>query len=134
MIDELIGQVTSQLGLGEGQAQTGVGVIFALLEKFGDNEAVKPLLDAIPGAAALAGAQRGAIEGGGGGLGGLIGGLLGGKAGDLAGAMSALQGANISMDQGKGIAATVMDFAREKAGSDIVEKALASAPALKQFL
>ena len=124
MIDDLIKLVMTQVGLSEGSARGGTGMVFALLEKFGDNGPIGKLFDLIPGAGDLAGEQRSAVEEGAGGLGGLVGGLLGGGAGDAMKALDAFKSLDLDLDQGKQIAGVVGGFVKDKGGADILQEAL----------
>ncbi len=79
-MSELVQQLMNALGIDQGQAEGGLGLIFNLLrDKLGGD--FSQLTSAVPEAAQLADQ---APAGGGGGLLGLAGSLLGGGAGDLA--------------------------------------------------
>ena len=138
MIDQLISQIVTKVGLPEAAARQGVGVVLGLLKKEGDPGPVGELFAKIPGAEALAGQYaEGAEKAAGGpaaGLMGRLGGLLGGKAGSTASAMAAFQKTGLSVDQGKAMLPVAKDFLAEHAGEDTARKALASVPALKGFL
>ena len=139
MIDDLLKLVIGQLGFDDTKARGGVGVIFALIKKFGEGGALADLFNAIPGAEDLADAEAGRLEkseGGGvlGGLGGMLGGVLGDNVGDAMKAIEALQGLDIDLDQGKQLTGMVVDFAKEKAGEDVLDKALSNADWLKKLI
>lgn len=137
MIDQLITLVTQKLGLSTDEARGGVGVLFALMQKFGDEGAVGDLLNKLPGATTLASEQANNVDtggGSGGGLAGMVGGLLGGNAGDAMEALGALKNVGLDMDQAKSLVPVVAEFAREHAGEDVLKKAADSVPFLKQFL
>lgn len=138
MIEQLIQQVVAKLGIDEGLAQKAVGTVLGLLKKQGDGGAVSALFDKIPGAADLAGkfSDAPAASGGGlmGGLMGKLGGAIGGNAGGAMEAMNALKDTGLSMDQAKDMAPVVTGFLKEKAGGDLLGKALESVPALKSLL
>lgn len=137
MIDQLISQIVSKVGIPEGMAKQGVGVVLGMLKKDGDQGAVGELFNKIPGAEQLAAEHMpGAKQASGpvGGLMGKIGGMLGGKAGDTMSAMAAFQQTGLSMEQGKQMMPVAKDFLMEHAGEDTVKKALGSVPALQGFM
>lgn len=142
MIDQLIQQLVSKIGIDENLARQGVGIIMGLLKKEGDAGSVSALFDKIPGAADLAGEFEGLSSGGGaigaggmlGGLMGKVGGMLGGNAGDALSAMAAFKDSGLSVDQAKDMAPVVTDFLKENAGEDLMKQALGSVPTLKGFL
>ncbi len=135
MIDGLVNTIASQLGIDATVARQGVGVVFALLQKFGESGAVSQLFDAIPGAADLASGQAASLDGGaGGGLMGMAGGLLGGSAGDAAKALGALQGLGRDMDQSKQLASLVGGFIKDNGGAGALDGVLGDAGWLKALL
>lgn len=78
---DLVKMLVSQLGVSDGQARGGAGLLFNLArERLGADEFAQ-ITQAVPGVAALISA---APDAGGGGMAGLLGKALGGKAGDLA--------------------------------------------------
>ncbi len=133
MINDLIEQIVSRLGLGRDQAEQGTGVLFALLERFGDSDIVRNLFDRLPGAADLAGAQRETAQGGGGGLMGAIGDMLGGQADAVTDVMGAFQSTGLSLDQARDLIPLVTNFAREQAGPEIVEQVMENVPWLREL-
>ncbi|MEM7626751.1 MAG: DUF2780 domain-containing protein [Planctomycetota bacterium] len=124
-MQELISKLTAELGINEGQAKGGVGLLLKMAQdKLGgaDFEKIK---DAVPGAEALADAAPEAGGGESGGLMGMVGsiaGALGGEklegAASLAGGFDKL-GLDVSM-VGKFIP-QVLEFLKSKGGGDIVE-------------
>ncbi len=132
MIDQLIEQIASKVGLDAGTARKAVGVVLGLINKEGDASAVSDLFGKIPGAADLAGEFKGGVGGGMGGLLSKVSGMLGG--GSALSAMAALKQAGVSMDQAKDMMPVVKGFLSENAGEDIASKALGSVPALKDLL
>lgn len=152
-MEELIGRITDAVGIDEQTAQTAIGVILGFLNKEGPDDAMRQLVEAIPGAEAfianladggeeagggLAGALGGLMggSGGGGGLGGLagaVGGLMGGQSGGLMSAASELMSAGLDMGQIQGVTQEVVGFAREKAGDDVVSQIVAQIPGMDQF-
>ena len=82
-MEELIGMIVSQLGVNEGQAKGGAGLLFKLAQEHLGGADFARIAEAVGGIEDLIGA---APEAGGlGGLAGAVGGLLGGKAGELGG-------------------------------------------------
>ncbi|MFN3171597.1 MAG: DUF2267 domain-containing protein [Hyphomicrobiales bacterium] len=151
-MEELIGRITDAVGIDEQTAQTAIGVILGFLNKEGPDDAMRQLVEAIPGADAfianlteggdeagggLAGTLGGLMGGsGGGGLGGLagaVGGLMGGQSGGLMSAASELMSAGLDMGQIQGVTQEVVGFAREKAGDDVVSQIVAQIPGMDQF-
>ena len=137
-MEELIKRIVASVGIDEGLAKTAIGMIFNMFQKEGDAGAVSSLMDAMPGASDLASAAAGATSDGdsGGGLGGMLGaaaGMLGGGGGAMA-LVGQLTGAGLSIDQAKGVGGELMNFATEKAGSDVVAQVAKSIPGLDQLL
>lgn len=138
-MEELIGRITTALGIDESLASKAIGIILNLLKTAGPDDKVSQLLDAIPGASELL-EQVGSGDGGGGGLGGLmgsLGGMMGGSMGGAMGAMSALnelKETGLSTDQIQGLGKEVLGFAKEKAGEDVVGEVISSIPGLDQFI
>lgn len=133
MLDDLIAMITDQLGVETGQARRGAGVLFALFERFGDNEVVRELLARIPGAVTLAADERATVESGGGGLMGAIGDLMGGNADAVTDALGAIQSTGFSLDQARDLISTVTRFARENLDADLIERVTESIPWLRDF-
>lgn len=140
MIETLVNQVASRLGLGAEQSGQAVGAFLALMKSFGDGDAVGNLLKMIPGAEALSDANASVVEndGGGGllsgGLAGMAGSLLGGQAGDLMKAVGALKSVGLDADQGKDLAETTLKFFNDNAKGPALDAALDSLPWLKNLL
>lgn len=140
-MEELIGRITTALGIDESLASKAVGIILNLLKTAGPEDKVSQLLEAIPGASELL-ENLGSSEGSGssGGLGGLmgsLGGMMGGSVGGAMGAMSALnelKDVGLNTDQVQGLGKEVLNFAREKAGEDVVGEVISSIPGLDQFI
>ncbi|MCI5046104.1 MAG: DUF2780 domain-containing protein [Aquisalinus sp.] len=135
MIDQLIQQIASKVGIDESIARRAVGVVMGFLNKEGDPSAVGSLFEKIPGAAELASQYEPGASGGLGGLMGKMGGMLGGnKMGDAMAAMAAFKETGLSMDQAQDMMPVVKDFISENAGPDVMAKAINSVPALKDLL
>ena len=140
-MEELIARIVSSVGIDEGLAKTAIGMILNMFQQNGEAGAVASLMNAMPGSGDLASAAASAADSGdsGGGLGGLMGaaaGLLGGDSGGGAAMqlVGQLTGAGLSMDQAKGVGSELMNFATEKAGSDVVAQVAGSIPGLDKLL
>ena len=123
-MQELIEQVAANLGIDAEQAERAVGVLLSLVQSSGDDNKVSELFDKLPGASDLA-AQH-AETSGGGGLMGMLGGALGGPMEALA----RLKEVGLDMDQMKTLGQTVMVYAKENAGEDLVRDVAGSIPGL----
>ena len=137
-MEELIQRIVTSVGIPESLAKTAVGIILNMFQKEGDAGAVASLMNAMPGAGDLASAAASATSDGdsGGGLGGLMGAaasMLGGDS-PVMGMVGDLTGAGLSIDQAKGVGSELMNFATEKAGSDVVAEVAGSIPGLDQLL
>lgn len=118
-MDELIGRLVAALGIERNVAEKAVIIILEFLRKEAPDKA-GPLLDNLPGAAALLAAQP--PSGGGFAMGGIM------------GAGTKLMGAGLSMGQVQGVTREVLAFAREKAGEDAVGEVVGAIPGLSQFV
>ena len=137
MIDTLVTQIATKVGLSEDMARQGVGVVLGMLKKDGDAGAVGELFSQIPGAEGLANQYAGAAEqasGPAGGLLGRLGGMFGGKAGSQLSALAAFQKTGLTPEQGKEMLPVAKDFLSQHASPDVVQRALGSVPALKGFV
>ena len=126
-MDELITRIVTNVGVGEDTARESVRIILSFLHQQGDREKVAALASKIPGAAAYIEATEDDSATTLGGLGGLMGG------GAMA-VLGKLQGIGLGMGQIQAVTKETVDFAREKAGDDIVNDIVASIPGLGQFL
>ncbi|MDH3442740.1 MAG: DUF2780 domain-containing protein [Deltaproteobacteria bacterium] len=130
-MEEFIQSAVKQLGISEDTAKTATGSLLGFLKNQGDNDTVQKLLAKLPGAEALI-SNAGASSGGGGG--GLLGGLtsaIGGSLGGAGGALAALQSSGLDASKGSSLVKMLVDYAKQKAGPELVEQALAKFPALK---
>ena len=125
-------EASAKLGVGQDQAGRAVGGILKLIQDKADPADAKGLMDALPGAAELAGR-----ESGGGIMGNVMGaaaGMLGGKAGAALDAAALFKGAGLDAGQGASLVGMFLDFARKNAGGELVEKILGQVPQLKGLL
>lgn len=139
MIANLIGQLTSEIGISDTQANTAVGGILNLLNDNTDDgeSSVSSLIGGLPGADGLMASAASAVSDGGS-TGGMLGGLaskfLGGSAlgdslGGLAGVTSLLSATDLNAGQLGDVASRLFAFAKENVGEEIVEKVLSAVPA-----
>lgn len=124
-MEELVSRIAANVGVDEATAQKAVGMILAFLQKEGDGDKVKALLERIPGAQELVADAPDTDAAGG------LGGLMGGGAMAVLGA---LQGIGLGMGEIQGVTRETVAFARERAGDDVVNDIVASIPGLSQFI
>jgi hypothetical protein len=120
-MDELIGRLVAETGVGRAAAEKAVGIILDFLVKEGPADKVQPLLAKLPGAQALIDKM---------GEGGVGAGTMGG----VMGAGMRIMAAGLSMGQVQNLARTVLAYTREKAGADTVGQIAAAIPGLAQFV
>ena len=126
-MEELIDRIKEKAGVDDDTARSAVRVLLSFLYEEGDREKVVALAQKIPGAETfIAEGDATAPET----LGG-FGGLMGGGAMAVVGKLQAL---GLGMGQIQGVAQETVNFAREKAGDDIVNDIVASIPGLGQFV
>jgi hypothetical protein len=123
-MDELIARLVASVGVDRGTAEKAVGIILNFLSKEGPPDKVQPLIDKLPGAAALIQAHQASGASGGGAFG--MGGLMG--------AGTKMMAAGLSMGQVQGVTKEVIAYAREKAGEDAVGEIVGAIPGLSQFV
>ena len=117
-MDELVGRLVAELGIDRQVAEQAVGIILAFLIKEAPADKIKPLIDAMPGAAEAAAAApaAGAFS---------MGGIMG--------VGTQLMGLGLGMGEVQGVARTLLAYAREKVGSDQVDEMVGAIPGLSQF-
>jgi hypothetical protein len=131
-MQDLIGRISAATGLPEDRATKALGIVLNLIQTQGNQNKVRELFDKLPGAAELAREQGG--DGAGRGRGGLLGMLAGGMMGGPLAAVSKLTSAGLSMDQIKALGTTTLDYAKEKAGSQLVKDVAGSIPGLSGYV
>jgi len=131
-MQELIGRIMAATGLSEEKATKALGIVLNLIQTQGNQNKVQDLFDRLPGAAELARQQGG--DGAGRGGGGLLGMLAGGMMGGPLAAISKLSAAGLSMDQIKALGTTTLDYAKEKAGPQLVREAAGAIPGLSGYV
>ena len=134
MIANLIGQLTSEVGISDTQANTAVGGILNLLNDNAEGDSsVASLIGGLPGADSLMTSAASAVSGGGdsAGTGGMLGGLaskfLGGSGldsslGGMAGVASLLSATDLNAGQLGDVASRLFAFAKENVGEELVEQ------------
>jgi len=128
---DLIGRLTAATGLSPEKAEKALGIVLNLIQTQGNQNKVRELFDKLPGAAELASQQGGDGAGRGGGL---LGMLAGGMMGGPLAAISKLTAAGLSMDQIKVLGVTTLDYAKEKAGPQLVKEVAGSIPGLSGYV
>ena len=126
-MQELIDRIVAAGGLSPEKAEKGLGIMLNLIQT-----KVQELFGLLPGAAELARTQGG--DGAGRGGGGLLGMLAGGMMGGPLAAISKLSAAGLSMDQIKALGTTTLDYAKEKAGPQLVKDVAGSIPGLSGYV
>ncbi|WP_106751908.1 DUF2780 domain-containing protein [Pannonibacter carbonis] len=128
-MEELAARIMTAAGLNEETARTAIGIILRFLAKDGPQDLVPQIINALPGAEAImAEGQQQA-----GGLFGSIAGMMGGTMGAMA-TLNELSNAGLDLDQVKTVAREIIGFAREQAGEEVVNAAIARIPGLNQLV
>jgi hypothetical protein len=129
-MQDLIDRVVKKTGLDAAKAEKALGIMLSLVKTQGNQQKVEELFAKLPGAAALAAKHGGDGSKSGGLLGLLGGGLMGGP---LA-AVSKLTAVGLNMTQIKALGTETLDYAKEKAGSDLVKQVAGSIPGLSGYV
>ena len=124
-MDELISRLVSTVGISEEQAGKAIEIMLNFLKQSGPSDKVNELLSKMPGATDLVGT---ADQGGGSLLGGM-GNMMGAM-----GAMGQLTSAGLGMGEVQGVTKEVVGYAKEHAGSDLVDEIVGSIPGISQFV
>ncbi len=114
-VDELIDQITAETGIDASVARKATGIILSFLSHEGPPDAVAAVLDDMPGARELA-AETGGGRGG------------------LMMVFASLTGAGLGMGDIQGVAGSILNYARAKAGDDKVNAVIAAIPSLQPFV
>jgi hypothetical protein len=129
-MQDLIDRIVAATGLDAARAEKALGIMLSLVKTQGNQAKVGELFAKLPGAAELASRYGGDGAGKGGLLGMLGGGLMGGP---LA-AISKLSAAGLSMEQIKQLGTVTLDYAKEKAGAELVKDVAGSIPGLGGYV
>ena len=131
-MQELIDRIVTATGLSPEKAEKALGIVLTLIQTQGNQNKVQELFDKLPGAAELARLQGG--DGAGKGGGGLLGMLAGGMMGGPLAAISKLSAAGLTMDQIKELGTLTLDYAKEKAGPQLVKEVAGAIPGLSGYV
>lgn len=130
-MQDLIDRIAAAAGLPPETAERALGIVLNLIQTQGNPNKVGELLDRLPGARALIARHGGDGAGHGGGL---LGMLAGGMMGGPLAAISKLSAAGLSMEQIKALGTATLDYAKEKAGPQLVKEAAGSIPGLSGYV
>ncbi len=134
-MDDLIKQLTAQLGIDSNQATQAAGSVMSLLKSEAGDDLFGKVASAIPGALAAAeSAKTPTSAGGGAGLVGTVMGMLGGSAGKGFALAAALKALGIDESKLGSFGQIVVNFIQQKAGNDVVQQLLAKLPALQGLI
>lgn len=118
-MEELIGKLTRELGIGESQARGGTGLVFKLLKEKLSGSDFGGLTDALGNPDELI---REAPDSG---LGGLLGGLASKLGGDDLGNLAELAGGfsklDLDADKISGFVGILTDFVKDKGGENLLQ-------------
>ena len=114
-MDEIIADIAARTELDTSVVQKSVGIIIGFLSHEAPAETVRPLLDKLPGAQAMADANSG-IGGG------------------LFGVFNALTGAGLGMSEVQTVAREFVKAAKARVGDQEVDSLLAKIPGISQFV
>jgi len=131
-MDELIQQVVGKFGIDESSAQQAVGMVMSLLKQEGKGDLFGKIAAAVPGAEQAADQAPNPEESSG--LMGKMAGMLGGNTGKGAALTMALKKTGLQTDQLSGFGELVINFLRDKAGSDVVDQIVEQVPMVKGLL
>ena len=129
-MQDLITKISAATGLSADKAEHALGIMLNLVKTQGDQTKVAELFGKLPGADDIV-ARHG---GDGASRGGLLGMLAGGMMGGPLAAVSKLTSAGLSMDQIKQLGTLTLDYAKEKAGADLVRQVAGSIPGLSGYV
>ncbi len=127
-MDELVDEISEKVGIDADAARAAVGTMLALVKSDGNPELVDQMLSVLPDADDLAGAHPLKKKGG---IMGAIGNAVGGNS---MAAYGMLTSAGLKDDQIKDIAEIVFDYAKDRAGEELVAEVVSSVPGLSTFM
>jgi len=132
-MDEFLKMVAKQLGIDDAQVRTATGGIMNFVrEQIGETD-FSEIASKLPGVQRLISESENAPDAGGGLLGSLTslaGSLLGEKGGSLATIASIFAKSGISLEKSADFLTMLVDFLRNKLGSDVFETLVAKLPDL----
>ncbi len=127
-MEELYARIVEKTGTAPDTAEKAVAMILSFISKEAPADSVEKLMAAMPGTEELL-AKAQAEE-----KSGFLNSFLGMMGGGLMGLAGRLTGLGLGMDAMQAIGREVLDFAREKAGTEEIEKVAAAIPALRQLM
>ncbi|ODN71856.1 hypothetical protein [Methylobrevis pamukkalensis] len=123
---ELVRRVSENIGISTDTADTALRIVLNFLDRDGPSDKVHELAEKLGLTDFLSAAPSG-----GGGLFAGLGGLVGGGA---MAAFTQLSSAGLDMGEIQGLTREFVDYAREHAGSDLVDDIVGAIPGLEQFV
>lgn len=133
-MQDFIQLAASQLGVGSDVAEKATLSVLNILQSKDSGEDGDKLLASIPGAEQLASKAAGGSLGG---LAGALGGvssMLGGAAGSGLGTLAGLQSSGLDTAKIGPFLSMFIEYAKQKAGPELVDSFLNSMPSIKGFL
>jgi hypothetical protein len=124
-MDELIGRLATKAGIDDVVAEKAIGIILGFLRNEGPSDKVQALIDRVPGAEAAILTSNSASSSGGG-----LGRLMGGG---LMALGTKLMGLGLGIGEIQNIARELLNFGRDKIGTDQMGEIIAGTPGLSQF-
>ena len=134
-MNDFIQMAVGNLGLSEDSARSATGGLLQLIQSQVGGDDARHLLNQLPGSQELLNTASAGSSGGG--LGGLvskIGGMFGGKAGAAAGIVGILDKTGLGVGKIGPFASLFVNFLRDKAGTDLVDRVLNKLPELKKLM
>lgn len=129
IMDELIARLVANVGLDAATAEKAVGMILGFLQREAADGPVARMITSIPGGPELIAEHNGEGKSG-----GFLGGIMAAMGGGVMALGQQLMSEGLSMGEIGALAKETIAFAREKAGSDVVDEVVASVPGLSQFV
>ena len=114
-MDELVEQIVTATGVDSAAAGRAVGIILGFISREAPPTTVRPLLDKLPGAEALAAENHG-------------------SGGGLLGVFNDLAGAGLGMSEIQSVVMAFVAAAKAKAGDREVNAVVGAIPGLSQFI
>lgn len=127
-MEELYARIVERTGVSPEIAEKAVAMILSFIVKEAPAGSVEKLMAAMPGTEDLL-AKAQAEE-----KSGILGSLFGMMGGGIMGLAARLTSLGLGMDAMQAIGREVLEFAREQAGPEEIEKVAAAIPALRQLM
>lgn len=129
-MQDLIDRIVAATGLTPEKTEQALGITLNLIRTQGNPNKVNELFARLDGADSLVSKWGGD----GAGRGGLLGMLAGGMMGGPLAAITKLTAAGLNMDQVKQLGTLTLDYAKEKAGEQLVRDVAGSIPGLSGYV